>query len=177
MDDQKRQKVLLGLLAVAALGAGGWFFVLRDTGPDPTTRALNETKGRKKRAVAADAPARKSRGKRARATPAKTRTTAGRTKRARGEKKAGEGRAKRGQSKRAAKKRKKKTAPAACLPFDSDYRLAGKSFRGESSSNDPGILLQGLRIDQRIAVGDRLAVDHLLDSQFDFFSADRVGHG
>jgi len=60
--DDKRQKVLLGVLAVAAIAAGGYFFILRDTGPKVQKQTAaplvkkerkvstnNEKKGRKVR--------------------------------------------------------------------------------------------------------------------------------
>jgi len=34
MDEQKKQKVLIGVLAVVALGAGGYWFAARDSGGD-----------------------------------------------------------------------------------------------------------------------------------------------
>lgn len=49
MDEQKKQKVLIGVVAVAALGAGGFWFAGRDTGGDTTAAVKSTTTGRKQR--------------------------------------------------------------------------------------------------------------------------------
>ncbi len=63
MDDQQRKKILVGVLAVGALGAGSWFMFLREppqrneviAGPATTGRkvrktVVKKTTGRKERA-------------------------------------------------------------------------------------------------------------------------------
>ncbi len=39
MDETKRQKIILGVVAVLAIGAGTYYFVSRDTGPKGSARA------------------------------------------------------------------------------------------------------------------------------------------
>lgn len=62
MDAAKRQKVIIGVLAACALGAGGYFFVARDSGADARQAASKPFTGRKTR-VAVDKPVRKARVK------------------------------------------------------------------------------------------------------------------
>lgn len=52
MDAAKTQKVMLGLVAVLAIGAGTYYFVLRDTGPKRTAKADSVVTQRRTRVVA-----------------------------------------------------------------------------------------------------------------------------
>lgn len=52
MDAAKRQKVMLGLVAVLAIGAGTYYFVLRDTGSERTAKAESVVTERRTRVVA-----------------------------------------------------------------------------------------------------------------------------
>ena len=97
MDEQKKQKVLIGVLAVAAIGAGGYWYMqpAEESGPNRTlgtgrtTRKQaekprsDEVKSRRKTAAKAEKTERASR----KARPEAERKTAGRRKAARGRKK------------------------------------------------------------------------------------------
>lgn len=109
--DEKQKKMLVILLAVVGLGAGGYFVFLRDSGPAANQGNTGVTQGRAKRATAAPTSADKGRTKRAAAKRAKAAPT-GRATRAKATAKKTT-RAKRGAGKRAIKKKKKKLAPAA----------------------------------------------------------------
>ena len=50
MDDQKKQKVLIAVVAVLALGAGGYWFVGRDSGGSEQATVQISQSGRKERA-------------------------------------------------------------------------------------------------------------------------------
>jgi len=49
MEKQKKQIILLAVFAVAALGAGSYFFLIRDTGADVRMKAGSETRERRVR--------------------------------------------------------------------------------------------------------------------------------
>ncbi len=59
MDEQKKQKILLAALAVAALGAGSYFFLLRDSGGPAKGVMTGKNVGRKTRESTADKPERR----------------------------------------------------------------------------------------------------------------------
>jgi len=64
MDEQKKQKVLIGVLAVVALGAGGYWFAGRDSGDDiaaTITLGGTERKERTKEVASEEKVDRKSR--------------------------------------------------------------------------------------------------------------------
>ncbi len=54
MDEQKKQKVLIGVLAVLALGAGGYYFVLREPASNNVRAQTTGQTQRRQRAVTAD---------------------------------------------------------------------------------------------------------------------------
>ncbi len=49
MDEQKKQKVMLGVLGVLIVGMGTYYFVFRDPGPDVTQTQVQDTGERRSR--------------------------------------------------------------------------------------------------------------------------------
>jgi len=64
MDEQKKQKVLIGAVAVVALGAGGYWFVGRDSGGGAEKAIQVSTSGRRERKESANTDKRAERKKR-----------------------------------------------------------------------------------------------------------------
>lgn len=52
MDESKRKKIILGVVAVLAIGAGTYYFVLRDTGPKRSASADSVVAQQRTRVIA-----------------------------------------------------------------------------------------------------------------------------
>ena len=52
MDESKRKKIILGVVAVLAIGAGTYYFVLRDTGPKRSASADSVVAQKRMRVIA-----------------------------------------------------------------------------------------------------------------------------
>lgn len=114
MDDAKRQKIMIGVLALLAIGAGGYWFLLRDSGPSQTVTqsAPTERKKRERDATADKTPAREGNRKAAREASEEGERDEERGNRAR---KPAENTEQKGNTKREqgpAKKKEKKNMPA-----------------------------------------------------------------
>jgi len=72
VDEAKKQKVLIGVLAACIFGVGGVWFITRDTGPKKQTTARSSLDDRQRRG--ADAPALEKQERKTRETSAE-RTT------------------------------------------------------------------------------------------------------
>ena len=110
MDNQQKQKILIGVLAVGALGAGSWFVFLREAPQrnDATTEDVVVARKARKN-VAKTTSGRKSRAKKTRKT--QDELSMGRKERTGAARKAASGRKKRGRGAKQVKK--KKLTPAA----------------------------------------------------------------
>lgn len=118
MSDEKRQKVMIGVLAVLVLGAGGYWFVLRDSGAGDRASDVNTGVERKKREKKGDSnktTKRATRDKGKKTTERAERKERVRTERDTTRKK------RRSKGKAKVKKKKKELPPAACLPPVDDW--------------------------------------------------------
>ncbi|MCH7595134.1 MAG: hypothetical protein IID35_01125 [Planctomycetes bacterium] len=110
MDDQQRKKILVGVLAIGALGAGSWFVLLRKPPQSNEVIAGPATTGRKARkTVVKKTTGRKDRVKKTRKSHDEL--SMGRKERKAPDRKASGGRKKRGRG--AKQLKKKKIQPAA----------------------------------------------------------------
>ncbi len=105
MDDQQRKKILVGVLAVGALGAGSWFMFLREPPQRNEVIAGPATTGRKvRKTVVKKTTGRKERAKKTRKSHDEL--SMGRKERKAPDRKASGGRKKRGRGDRQVKKKK-----------------------------------------------------------------------
>ena len=110
MDDQKKQKIVIAVLAVAALGAGSYYLVFRDSGVDPNRGRKEGPVVRRERATAEKVEQRRPEA-RAKRTREKPKFEVTKRERKKTDRKKVERRARRGSKK--AKEKKKKIVPAA----------------------------------------------------------------
>ena len=112
MDEQKKQKVLIGVLAVLALGAGGYYFVLREPASNNVQAKATGPVERRVRKAEADPGRREKKVSRKRKTREKNPIAdIVRRERKKGDTKKAERRTRRGPKK--TKVKKKELAPAA----------------------------------------------------------------
>ena len=113
MTDDKKQKILLGVLGVLILGMGSWWFVFRDTGPKAEDTDESARAGPKERRTATTSDDKEKRTRRKKAV-AKTETRERKTREVATREAKVKERRSRGKKKR--KKKKDRQPPAAFLP-------------------------------------------------------------
>ncbi|MCH8150076.1 MAG: hypothetical protein IH987_19195 [Planctomycetes bacterium] len=117
MAEDKKQKVILGVVAALVIGMGGYWFVLRDSGAGASNVAVGSGGGKTKRARAKPKTTKKTRSRRADQGPADRAEKKIREKKERPSKK----KSRRGNRGGKVKKRKKTLPPAAYLPPKDDW--------------------------------------------------------